>query len=520
MFTHKNNIQTILCDAGYNPENLSYIPIGVMTDKYSFTHEGEEYIIRCYPKGRGWLADVEFYYMTLFGSKGIKCPIPVKSKTIGQAYLVYKKLAGLSLQEVYDHLSDTQRETLCSEIVDNYKLISSIKNSGFGIIKGVDDFSHPTWRGFLTESVSNALSIFQKEGNDAMIACGKGLLHYSNLQFLVEGSLVWSDFSTDNIIVSSDGHLVGFVDFEGLMSGDSMLGLGYLSAHEQNRDFVRRIIRLSGAENQQKQIDFCSVIRYCRLLPYAKSDLPNGEKREPIDTFLPYAKAKMTDFSRYKKSRLSELFGLKSLMMTITIFISALAVYWLPTLYSRTLETSKVQVKCVMAGIPISSDIPVWFSYTDTSLVTSRSLNNEDVSLLRNLVNDSSVFHAQYVNSLNQLAFMSNTSSTNMPWLFLLTLCFVQLGCVSRTMYDFIGMSCYKDGQDMSKWWPWYLFRPLIGVPIASLLLVATHTSIFSGLFSSRDLNTYLAISFLAGYSIMEFLKMIRRVSKTLFEGE
>ena len=173
-----------------------------------------------------------------------------------------------------------------------------------------------------------------------------------------------------------------------------------------------------------------------------------------------------------------------------------------------------------MAGMPISSDIPVWFSYTDTTLATSRSLDNEDVALLRNLVNDSSAQHAHYIKSLNQLAFMSNTVPTNFPWLFLLTLCFVQLGCVARTLYDFIGWSCYKGGQDMSKWWPWYLFRPFIGVPIASLLLVAARTSLFSSLFTSRDLNTYLVISFLAGYAIMEFLKMLRRVSKTLFEGE
>lgn len=65
-----------------------------------------------------------------------------------------------------------------------------------------------------------------------------------------------------------------------------------------------------------------------------------------------------------------------------------------------------------------------------------------------------------------------------------------------------------------------YLFRPVIGVPIASLLLVAVRTYLFSGLFNSRDLNIYLVICFLVGFSIMEFLKMLRRVSKTLFDGE
>lgn len=520
MFTRKNNINTILCNTGLTPENLTHIPVGVMTDKYSFIHEGEEYIIRCYPKERSWLAEVEFHYMTLFCSKGIKCPTPVKWNSKGQAFLVYKKLKGTSLDDVYNSLSDEQKETLCCEIIDNYNLISSVKCVNYGSVKGIDDFSHISWREFLTESFDKALSIFEAEENESRIAIGKGLLQYSNKQTLDEGSLVWSDFSADNIIVTNDGHLVGFIDFEGLMSGDPLLGLGYLIAHGQNKDFTNRIIRLSGAENRQRQIDFYAVLRYCRLLPYAKFNLPNGEKRTPIAAFLPYASAKLTDFSMMKNCKLSDLFSLKLLIMTLTIVVSVLSIYWLPHLYSKTLETGKVETKCFMAGTSISSDIPVWFSYTDTTLATSRSLDNEDVALLRNLVNDSSAQHTHYIKSLNQLAFMSNTLPTNFPWLFLLTLCFVQLGCVARTLYDFIGWSCYKGGQDMAKWWPWYLFRPFIGVPIASLLLVATRTSLFSSLFTSRDLNTYLAISFLAGYAIMEFLKMLRRVSKTLFEGE
>lgn len=32
--------------------------------------------------------------------------------------------------------------------------------------------------------------------------------------------------------------------------------------------------------------------------------------------------------------------------------------------------------------------------------------------------------------------------------------------------------------------------------------------------------NTYLVVIFFAGFSIMEFLKMLRRVLKTMFEGE
>lgn len=99
----------------------------------------------------------------------------------------------------------------------------------------------------------------------------------------------------------------------------------------------------------------------------------------------------------------------------------------------------------------------------------------------------------------------------------IITLCIVFLGCCARTFYDYIGWECYKGGQNMDTWWPWYVFRPIIGVPITAFLIVAFRTSMFSSLFSSKDLNTYLIVSFLAGFAMMEFVTMLRRSSKALF---
>lgn len=520
MFTQQNVITDLLNERGYAPEGLVYIHKGVMTDKYSFRHADKEYIIRCYPKNRSWLAEVEFHYMELLQGNGVKCPVPIdKWQNGGQAYLLYEKLPGSTLGEVYSQLTEDQKENLCKEIVNNYNKIASISLTSYGIVKAGNSFSHSSWKEFIKDSINDALSLFQKEGNKAKIAIGEGLLEYSEKQDVNEAHLVWSDFSVDNIIVNADGKLAGFIDFEGLMAGDSLLGLGYLIAHEKKSDFVSRIIRLSRVEDKQEIIDFYSVIRFCRLLPYAKNNLPNGERRMPIEEFLSYTSDKMLHFSKCKKFYLSS-YWLKWIMLSLTFVLTALSVSCLSYSYHKTLEAGQIHVRCSMSDLKFSSNIPVWFSYNDTALITNRPLDNEDVALLRNLVNDSLVQYPQYLKSLNQLAFLSNASSDNMLWLLLLTLCFVQLGCVARTMYDFIGWTCYKGGQDMERWWSWYLFRPLIGVPIASLLLVAVRTSLFSGLFTSRDLNTYLVISFLAGFSIMEFLKMLRRVSKTLFDGE
>ena len=72
----------------------------------------------------------------------------------------------------------------------------------------------------------------------------------------------------------------------------------------------------------------------------------------------------------------------------------------------------------------------------------------------------------------------------------------------------------------MKKWWPWYIYRPLMGAPIAAFLLVTVRTSFFLNLFTARDLNTYFVVAFLAGFALMDFLKMLRRVSKAMFANE
>ncbi|MDE5757362.1 MAG: hypothetical protein K2H85_01995, partial [Allobaculum sp.] len=63
------------------------------------------------------------------------------------------------------------------------------------------------------------------------------------------------------------------------------------------------------------------------------------------------------------------------------------------------------------------------------------------------------------------------------------------------------------------------VYRPVICAPLTALLIVSVRTSFFSNLFVSKDLNSYLVVSFLAGFAIMEFLTMLRRLSKSLFDA-
>ena len=64
----------------------------------------------------------------------------------------------------------------------------------------------------------------------------------------------------------------------------------------------------------------------------------------------------------------------------------------------------------------------------------------------------------EYIKKVNELIYKSNNNYSNTKQLFVLTLCIVFLGCCARTFYDYIGWECYKGGQNMDTWWPWYVF--------------------------------------------------------------
>lgn len=201
-----------------------------------------------------------------------------------------------------------------------------------------------------------------------------------------------------------------------------------------------------------------------------------------------------------------------------------MALYCTSINYSEVLSESNVEIPIqnLTSNLKIKNEPPIWFAISDTSISTYKAIDNSEKELLYNCMepidsikND---FHKQeYIKKVNELIYKSNNNYSNTKQLFVLTLCIVFLGCCARTFYDYIGWECYKGGQNMDTWWPWYVFRPIIGVPITTFLIVAFRTSMFSSLFSSKDLNTYLIVSFLAGFAMMEFVTMLRRSSKALF---
>lgn len=225
----------------------------------------------------------------------------------------------------------------------------------------------------------------------------------------------------------------------------------------------------------------------------------------------------IVDFFKGMWTKFNEFISsLTSWMMILTTIITGLGAWFVPDLYERVVSKSNVGIKMRFSNVIFNSELPTWIRLEKDSMYTNKALEHEDIIELRSLVSDTCCNYQVYVKDIGCLAYKSHSDTKNIKDLIWLTLCYVILGCSARTLYDFIGRKCYKD-QDMKKWWPWYLFRPLICVPIATLLIVSVRTSIFSNLFVSKDLNTYLVISFVAGFAIMDFLTMLRRLSKSLF---
>lgn len=294
MFTTPEKIVSILRKHEMVISDIEYIDKGVMTDKYTIYSDSKKYIARCFPEGREWLASQEFLYMKLFQEKGIKAPNPIWYDKEEQAVLLYEKLEGSTIAEVYNLLSKLEKKQICKEICDNYKKISSILVEGFGCVIDFNKSPFSSWNTFLECEITKAQCIFKNMKDKKMINKCEALISMVQNFRDERSSLVWSDFSMENIIVDRRRHLAGFVDFEGLISGDPLLGIGYLLARGKT-EFSQEIIKQGGYSDSQSIIDFYAILRYLRILPYLKKTLPNGSLREPIENYLPYSMDLLTE---------------------------------------------------------------------------------------------------------------------------------------------------------------------------------------------------------------------------------
>ena len=534
MFTSIDAVSRQLRSEGLRITSIEYVDKGVMTDTYKVMSDSNTYCVRCYPAFRSWLVEAEYNYLEKLASHGVKVPVPVaRSGTAGEThYIIYEWVEGLTLREIYDDLTEEEIRVITDEVIDNYSKISSIRTTGYGPETHNRIFEYESWKQFLKTEIQKSKEYFAKEDDVRHVDICDGLICYADTIEEPSPAFVWSDFSLDNIIISQDRHLSSFIDFEGILSGDILLGVSYLKSCEPYHSFTNSIISYFIGDNAQKQrlVDFYSVFRYVRLAPYSKMPTPNNSERIPLESFLSYVPS-VEDQFRTKKLNMKQTIDVlkrnieKSIVLIFTVLICVAALIGSACLYNPTLEESQITVSFVNDSdlLETQSYLPHWFCITDTTLGTYKIIDEEDKKILYKCVLpvDSSatggLAYKRYLKAVDRLSYKSNTEFPNTSKMIWLTLCLVAMGCCARTLYNFIGRECYKEGQDMSKWWSWYVLRPIIGCPIAAFILFAFRTSMFESLFTSKDLNTYLVVAFLAGFATMEFLAMLRRASKALF---
>lgn len=300
MFTDIQEVKTQIENTCFGVDSISYIPKGVMTDKYLVKSNHSYYIARCFPEGRGWLAEMEYNYLCLFQTLKVKAPKPYRYVMSPVPILVYEYIDGTTLSEAYCELSAIVKNKLIGEIMKNYELISSVQPRGYGRSCGYDKWSDKSWDSFLRREILQTRDIAEKRNDEMTVRCCSGMLNDIPDVPHCQLGLVWSDFCMDNIIVDRNGDLLGFIDFEGLMSGDRRLGIGYLAAHEKSTflDDVFTYLKLS---EDNTAINFYAVLRYVRMYPYLNLNMPNGVSRDSVDDYLAYSMKHIKDYSDESK---------------------------------------------------------------------------------------------------------------------------------------------------------------------------------------------------------------------------
>lgn len=134
MFTIKEGLANQLKTEGWKDFTLEFIPKGVMTDTYMLKFNQTTYAVRCYPKFRSWLAKIEYDYLQAFVRNGIKVPVPFayNNKKDGVSYIIYYWVEGETLKDKNDKLSEEQINSICDEVIENYRKISEFKTTKYG----------------------------------------------------------------------------------------------------------------------------------------------------------------------------------------------------------------------------------------------------------------------------------------------------------------------------------------------------------------------------------------------------
>ena len=544
------NILEYFTDCTY--KSFRKVEQGVMTEKYVVTgldeslNEGK-FVVRIFPKGRENVLNFEPSVIKEAFRQGVKVPELAGSSLEHSIddlnYIIYKYLPGRPLSEVYGQMGKDEKANLIKEIVGNLIMLSNVECNKYGPLVTELNGKYESWKTFLFESLSTGKPFLEKhsELNNKLISMFDSTFTNEENESEVKKGLVWLDFHPENIIVNDSNKLEGFIDFEEIVSGDLKMSLGYLYAREGSSIFFQDVFREYSKTYdaiQLKDIEGYAFIRLCRIAPYLKLDLPSGKKRDSLFTVFKGIKELNSkiepEFGNYK-SFVKKIFFInentESNSTNQQKIRAAVSLFWFSifiavvflSLFIIKLDKNQIYEQPWNNNENIQleySKAPIWFKYEDSILYSDVAITEDMKIKLYNLTSDTIPKNTSYFKEINTLTFNSRQGAPKSIYVILACGLLAVFGVNIRSMWDFVGNASYKNELNMSRWWPWYFLRPLIGfmAGIGFYFLFNGGVLEINGIGVSKSkLYLLLGLSALIGFGLNDFIERLRLVSKAMF---
>ncbi|GAB3897378.1 hypothetical protein GCM10028803_15810 [Larkinella knui] len=283
-------------DLNINAVYIEPIQMGVMTYKYLIKEKDRgEYIIRFYPDNLQRVINFEPQIIKRFYLLGAKVPKILsdsQGKKVKYNYILYKKLSGDPLIKSIDNLPLDSLKLIISSLCDNLAIMRRLNFKGFGPLISDIYGQHPTWKSYIESSIKEGVENlhFLRLGNFT----NEKIKQYVNsnicsiTKLMSEPKLVWTDINPDNIIVN-DRQLSGIIDFDGVISGNPIMEIGYLYCRQGNSNFFKYYLEKCkyDVEIRQEIVYFFTIFRVLQIAKYWQFPLPTGLKRDPLENVFP-----------------------------------------------------------------------------------------------------------------------------------------------------------------------------------------------------------------------------------------
>jgi aminoglycoside phosphotransferase (APT) family kinase protein len=272
-----------------------------MTRKFAVSTNLEKtFVVRFYPSGREQIAKFEPSLLLRMHALGLKVPAVIafseECDPHSVAYVAYEKLRGESMDRCLHRLSVQQISKICSHIQEQTDLLASLPVLGFGDLLDSASAKHAGWKSFMLETLS--ASIPQIAGVPEPLWRARATLLDSVEKYICPSvsALTWADISPENVIIGKDGKFVGLIDFEGTLALEPLATLGYLKARYEGTAFYRAFLAHQEISTvKDHRVSLYAVVRALRITPYLQLPLPAGQKRDPLEVFLPGLRSSCED---------------------------------------------------------------------------------------------------------------------------------------------------------------------------------------------------------------------------------